>query len=301
MNQLFWIKCTITVLSIICLLFMIWQYSKQSTSPSIQKIHHKLAISGIFAFFMDTIGIGSFASNIALAKWFKTFDDAALPGIVNGAQIIPGSVEAFFFLTIIQVDMLTLGILLLGACIGGIIGPIIVNRCNTQSIRLTMGVAFPVIIFLLIANIFHLLPIGGNATSLEGNHLIYGFIGMLLAGSLGAAGVGLFAVVQAILFCLGMSPVVAFPIMTAAGALQQPLTTIVMVYHRKVLIKQALVIGLYGLIGVMIGLPLVTYLNPTALHMLLIGILFYNTYNMWNGYRLHRSTKKPHSLLLKLN
>lgn len=292
MNQLFWMNFFIVLLTLVCVSIMLKSYFKQVQLPLSASTHKKLAFSGIVAFFMDTIGIGSFATNIAMAKWLRTFEDSALPGVVNGAQIIPGALEAFFFLTVIKVDLLTLMVLIVATCIGGIVGPIILNRCNTQSIRLTMGFAFPVIIALIFCNLFHLLPIGGNATSLVGTQLIYGFIGMFIAGSLGAAGVGLFALVQAILFCLGMSPLVAFPIMTAAGALQQPLTTMVMVYHRKVLIKQALIIGVYGVIGVLIALPIITYINHTALRILLIGILSFNTFNMWSSYYKHRSASQ---------
>lgn len=268
------------LLSGICVVVMGYQYLV-TNQTSLSKIEYlKLAFSGIIAFVADTIGVGSFAVNIALAKLFKTFSDEELPAMVNGAQIIPGTLESLFFMQIINVDPITLITLVAGTCIGGLVGGNIVCRLSKQAIRLTMIFCFGLIIALLISNEMHWLPVGGDLTLLSGSRLWIGFMAMIICGGLTSAGIGLFALVQGVLFLLNVSPVVAFPIMTTAGAMQQPLTTLIFLKQRKVPIKKTLVISLSGCFGVLLILPVFKYFSAKCLHMLLIAILVYNIFSI---------------------
>ncbi|WP_052251911.1 hypothetical protein [Allofrancisella guangzhouensis] len=243
-----------------------------------------LASSGVTAFLADTVGVGSFAVNIAIAKTFKLVRDAELPGFVNGAQVIPGAIEAMFFLGVLHVDVVTLVVLVLGTTLGGFIGGIFASKIKTSTIRLIMIFAFTLVIFLLLGKLLGFLPIGGSLMKLTGIKLVLGFIGMFAAGFLVCFGVGLFALVQAILFLLGMSPLVAFPIMTTAGAIQQPVTTFAFTMNNAIPLKKALIVGIFGVIGVFIGFHVVTALSIEQLQWLLVVVIAYNTINLLNSY-----------------
>lgn len=295
MTQRLIIESLILLLSLTCVLFMFKNMLTQATSPLTHQERFHLITSGVIAFFMDTIGVGSFACNIALAKYFRTFRDEELPAMVNGAQVIPGVIGALFFLGLIQIDGLTLSVMILGTCLGGVFGASIISKLNPQAIRLLMLITFPVVIFLILSNQFHWLPVGGEKIALQGHELILGFIGLFIAGTLTSAGVGLFAMVQAILFCLGMSPLVAFPIMTAAGALQQPLSTGIFVFQNKVPLKKTMYISIAGIAGVLLAIPVITHLNVTKLHFLLVGVLSYNTVMMGQGFfNLQKARRLTH-------
>ena len=96
----------------------------------------KLSLSGIVAFIADTLGIGSFAVNVALAKLLKTFKDVELPAVSNGAQVLPGALASIFFMQWVAVDLFTLITLTFGACLGGFIGGGIASRLSKQNIHL---------------------------------------------------------------------------------------------------------------------------------------------------------------------
>lgn len=200
-------------------------------------------------------------------------------------------ISALFFLGLVQVDGLTLTVMIVGTCLGGVLGASIISKLNPQTIRLIMLITFSSVIFLILSNHFQWFPIGGNKMSLEGHELILGFIGLFIAGTLTSSSVGLFAMVQAILFCLGMSPLVAFPIMTAAGALQQTLSTAIIVFQNKVPLKKTLYVSIAGVAGVFLAIPVITHLNATNLHFLLIGVLSYNTFMMGSGFFKHYKMK----------
>ena len=95
---------------------------------------------------------------------------------------------------------------------------------------------------------------------------------------------GLFAIVQGILFLLNMSPIVAFPIMMVAGAMQQPLTTMMFLKQGRVPIKKTLALTIGGCVGVLIILPVFKYITISWLHYLLLSILIFNIVSIGRAY-----------------
>ena len=140
----------------------------------------KLTFSGILAFIADTIGIGSFAVNVALAKLLGTFPDDELPAVNNGAQVIPGTFESLFFMQLVDVDLTTLVTLVAGTCVGGFIGGAVVTHLSKQAIRLAMIYCFSGIIILLVCHQLHLMPIGGDLAELHSWKLIIGFFALMI-------------------------------------------------------------------------------------------------------------------------
>lgn len=282
---------SILALSSFCIGAMLLQFRRQPVESLSLVMYIKLVVSGIISFIGDALGLGSFAVNIAMAKLLGTFNDEELPAVSNGAQVIPGTLESFFFMQLISVDLTTMVTLVLGTCIGGIVGGNVVSRLSKQAIRLAMMACFSLILLLLICHQFHLLPVGGEATSLQSWKLLIGFFAMVVCGALTSVGVGLFVMVQGVLFLLNVSPLVAFPIMTTAGALQQPLTTLVFLKHGKIPLKKTLILSVSGCVGVLMILPVFTHITVTWLHSLLMLILFYNLASMTRAYLQARTAQ----------
>ncbi|MBA2710920.1 MAG: TSUP family transporter [Tatlockia sp.] len=274
----------ILILSLICVIAMFYRLRQQPAVRLSIGDYLKLGFSGIVAFIADTIGIGSFAVNVALAKLLNTFPDDELPAVNNGAQVIPGTIESLFFMQLVDVDLTTLLTLVAGTCIGGLIGGAVVTHLSKQAIRLAMMYCFSGIIILLVCNQFNIMPVGGDLVALHSWKLMVGFFALMVCGALTSVGIGLFAMVQGVLFLLNVSPVVAFPIMTTAGAMQQPLTTLVFVQQNKIPLKKTLILSFAGCLGVLITLPLFTQLTVSWLHSLLICILIYNLFAISRTY-----------------
>jgi len=267
--------CTV-LLTLFCVGVMIYKLKRQPAVHVSAMDYCKLIGSGMVAFIADTIGMGSFAVNIFMAELLGTFHDEELPAMNNGAQVIPGVIESLFFMQTIDVDLTTLITLIAGTCLGGVIGGSVVSRLSKQAIRLAMICCFTLIIGLLLCRQLHLFPIGGDLTALHSWKLVLGFGGTMLCGMLTSVGIGLFVMVQAVLFLLGVSPLVAFPIMTTAGAMQQPLTTLAFLQKDKIPLKKTLILSLGGCVGVFIALLIFKHLTITWLHSLLILIVTYN-------------------------
>lgn len=274
----------IVLLSLFCVVVMLYKLKKQPAVSLSAMDYCKLFGSGVVAFISDALGMGSFAVNIALAELLGTFHDEELPAMNNGAQVIPGVFESIFFMQLIDVDLTTLITLVAGTCLGGLIGGNVVSRLGKQSIRLAMMCCFTLIIALLLCRQFHIFPIGGELIALHSGKLVMGFVGMVVCGMLTSVGIGLFVMVQAVLFLLGVSPMVAFPIMTTAGAMQQPLTTLAFLKHDKIPLKKTLILSLGGCVGVFLALILFNHLTISWLHSLLILIITYNLFAISRTY-----------------
>lgn len=273
---IYFITLGILILSLFCVAVMIMKLRQGPSTPLSFVQYIKLFFSGIIAFIADTLGVGSFAVNVALAKLLGTFHDDELPAVNNGAQVIPGTIESLFFMHLVDVDLTTLLTLVAGTCVGGLLGGVVVSQLSKQAIRLAMICSFSLIIVLLVSHQFHWLPVGGDLTELHSWKLVIGFFALVICGALTSVGVGLFVMVQGVLFVMNISPVVAFPIMTTAGAMQQPLTTLVFLQQNKIPLKKTLILSVSGCLGVLITIPVFTQLTITWLHLLLLCILVYN-------------------------
>lgn len=289
---IFFITLSILILSLICGAVMVFKLIRQPSEPISLSQYFKLGISGIIAFIADTLGVGSFAVNVALAKVMGTFRDDEMPAVNNGAQVVPGAIESLFFMSLIDVDLTTLLTLVAGTCVGGLLGGFVVSHLSKQAIRLSMICCFALIIILLVSHQFRLLPVGGELTELQSWKLIIGFLAMIVCGALTSVGIGLFVMVQAVLFLMNISPVVAFPIMTTAGAMQQPLTTLVFLKHDKIPLKKTMILSFSGCIGVLITIPLFMQLTISWLHSLLLFILIFNFFAVSHTYFRSRTSKK---------
>lgn len=280
---------TFLILTFICFAGIVYSLKYQKSSQLSWSTCSKLFGSGVLAFMADTLGIGSFIVNTALAKILGTAHDDEIPAVNNGAQVLPGALSALFFITYVDVDVLTLYTLVFGACIGGIIGGIVISRLNKQSICLMMVACFTLIALLLIFRKLGILSMNGAELSLTSWKLIVGFLGMILSGILSSTGAGLFAIVQGVLFLLGMSPIVAFPIMMVAGAMQQPLTTMMFLRQGRIPIKKTLILTAGGCLGVLLILPIFKHITVSWLHYLLLGILIFNIVSIGRAYLKNRN------------
>src|SRR5215472_6722009 len=73
---------------------------------------------GFVTNFFDTLGIGSFAPTTSLFKFFKLVPDEKIPGTLNVGHTPPTIVEALAFIAIINVDPMTLAVLIFSAVVG---------------------------------------------------------------------------------------------------------------------------------------------------------------------------------------
>ena len=85
-------------------------------------------IIGFFANFFDTLGIGSFAPSSAGFKLTKSVDDILVPGTLNVGDTVPVCVEAFLFFGFVEMDILTLVLMIVVSILGSFVMADVVSK-----------------------------------------------------------------------------------------------------------------------------------------------------------------------------
>lgn len=222
---------------------------------------------GALANFFDTLGIGSYATSTTAFKFTKSCPDDLIPGTLNCAYCIPVVVEAVVFMGRVEVDSITLVTMIVAAVLGAVIGAKLVSKWNINMIRYALGTAMIVLAFVMFCKNAGLGPFGaiGTATGLTGVKLVVGIVGNFFLGAFMIIGLGLYNPCMALVFALGMSPAVVFPIMMGSCAFLMPAAGIEFVKEGKYNRGSALTLTLSGIVGVLIACYIITSLPLTVL------------------------------------
>lgn len=235
----------------------------------------KTGVIGFVVNFFDVLGIGAFAPQTALLKFTKQTEDRVLPGTLNVANTLPVLIQAIIFITVIEVEPVTLVSMLVAAAAGAVLGAGIVSRLSEQKIRLTMGVALLVTAFFMLAGQLQWIQGGGTAIGLFNVKLVTAVAVNFVLGALMTAGIGLYAPCMALVFALGLSPQVAFPIMMGSCAFLMPPASVRFIKEGAYNRKAALAMALPGMIAVLIAAFIVKSLPLDTLRWLVIGVILY--------------------------
>ena len=256
----------------------------------------KAGFVGFITNFFDTLGIGSFAPTVALNKFTKLeVKDRELPGLLNVADTLPVMLEAVIFTTVIEVEPLTLISMLAAAALGSYLGAGVIAKMDEVKIQKVMGVALLITAILMICKQLGLIQGGGDAIGLSGIKLIVAVVGNFIFGALMSAGIGLYAPCMALVYFLGMSPQVAFPIMMGSCATLMPVGSIKFIKEGAYPRKAALIVALSGAVGVFVAAYLVKSLPMDILTWLVIAVIFYTSASMLVA--ANKSSKKVNEKL----
>jgi len=249
----------------------------------------KTAIIGFVVNFFDTLGIGSFAPQTALLKFTKQTEDRLLPGTLNVSNTIPVLIQALIFIKIVEVEAITLIAMLISATAGAVLGAGIVSKLSVRKIQLTMGFALLVTAFFMLSGQMDWIQGGGEAIGLTGWKLAVAVGANFILGAFMTAGIGMYAPCMALIYGLGMSPLVAFPIMMGSCAFLMPPASVKFIkkgaYNRKASI--AMIIP--GAIAVLIAAFLVKSLPLETLRWVVIVVILYTSFVMLRSAKLGKS------------
>jgi len=230
--------------------------------------------------FLDTLGIGSFATTTALFRFFKMVPDRIIPGTLNSGHTLPTVVQAFFYISVIPVDVVTLVSMIAAAVAGAYLGAGIVARWSKRKVQIGMGAALlAAAIFFTMRNL-GLFPAGSAEIGVTGVKLVIAIAGNFLLGALMSLGIGLYAPCMILVSLLGMSETTAFPIMMGSCAFLMPVGSLKFIKERAYSLRVALGLALGGIPGVIIAAKIVKSLNLVTVRWLVIFVVLYTAITM---------------------
>lgn len=237
----------------------------------------KTSIIGFVVNFFDVLGIGAFAPQTALLKFTKQTKDKHIPGTMNVANTLPVLFQALIFITIIEVEPITLVLMFISAALGAVLGAGVVAKMSEKKIRLVMGFALLVTAFFMLATNMEWIQGGGNAIGLTGAKLAIAVGVNFVLGALMTAGIGLYAPCMALVFALGMSPQVAFPIMMGSCAFLMPPASVRFIREKAYNRKAAVAMAIPGIVAVGIAAFMVKSLPLDVLRWVVIAVILYTS------------------------
>src|SRR5687768_16207677 len=116
------------------------QRAEQRDNSAIAPQPATLGISFIANFF-DTLGIGSYATTTSMFRAWNVVRDEKIPGTLNVGYVVPTTVQAAIYITIVEVEFLTLVAIIGAAVAGAWLGAGIVAGLRRRQVQIGMGFA----------------------------------------------------------------------------------------------------------------------------------------------------------------
>ena len=253
----------------------------------------RLCGTGFVTNLLDTLGIGSFAQQTALFKFFKMVDDRIIPGTMNVGNTLPTVAQAFIFMSVVDVQPLTLVSMAVAAPVGAVLGAGVVAKMSRRRIQLGMGFGLLAIALIILAGLFRWFPLGGVATGLTGGKLAVAVTTSFVFGALQTIGVGFYAPCMATVYALGMDPKTAFPIMMTATAMLMAAGSARFVKENAYDRKTAVALTVFGVLGVLVAAFVVKSMPLTVMKWIVLGVVLYTSVWMFISGASSEATPDP--------
>lgn len=234
----------------------------------------QLAI-GFVTDFLDTLGIGSFATTTAAYKLFKVVPDERLVGTMIVGHSVPVVVQALIFVAAVQVDPVVLALLIAVSVLGGWVGAGISSRLPVRPIQITISIGLIAAALFMMMSQLGLFPPAGTALTLTSGKLMLALVINFMLGILLMLGIGNYAPSLILFSLLGMDPRAAFPIMMGSGALMAMAGGFRFIQHAKFDTKASLGLTLGGIPGVLVAGLLVKSLPLSVLRWMVVVVVIY--------------------------
>lgn len=279
-----------------------WWMLAQKSRPAVpgEKGHtwYHSVVAFVMCFF-DTLGIGNFATTTSAFKFRSSIPDEKIPGTLNIGYALPTVAQAFIYISIVQVDVITLTLMIIASVAGAWLGAGVVAKWPRRKIQIGMGCcllgASTLLLMQIIAtqprvgeflttNFSFLQPAvasitalykGGEALALQGIWLGLGLAGNFFLGALMTLGIGLYAPCLILISLLGMSPAAAFPIMMGSCAFLMPIGGIRFVKAGSYAPWTSVIMAVAGIPATLIAAFWVVSMNVDKLRWLVLFVVLY--------------------------
>jgi uncharacterized membrane protein YfcA len=230
--------------------------------------------------FLDTLGIGSFATTTALFRFFKMVPDRIIPGTLNTGHTLPTVTQAFIYTSVIPVDVLTLVSMIAAAVLGAWLGAGVVAKWSKRKVQIGMGMALLAAATFFVMKQLGLFPQGSDAIGVEGAKLAIAVAGNFALGALMTLGIGLYAPCMILVSLLGMSERTAFPIMMGSCAFLMPVGSLKFIKERSYSLRNAIGLALGGIPAVFYAAYKVRSMDLHTVRWLVIVVVLYTAITM---------------------
>ncbi len=249
-----------------------------------------LGISFIANFF-DTLGIGSYATTTSMFRFWNVVRDEKIPGTLNVGYVLPTIVQAVIYITIVEVEFVTLIAIIAAAAAGAWLGAGIVAGLPRRQVQIGMGFALLGAATLMLLSLTGIGPEPGLALGVSGIKLGIAIVISAFLGALMMLGIGYYAPCLIMISLLGMNPTAAFPIMMGACAFLMPVGSLQFIRKQSYDLRAAIGLMLGGPLAVLIAAFIVKSLPLDYVRWGVVVVVIYTAIGMLRTAAKERAAK----------
>jgi uncharacterized membrane protein YfcA len=280
-------------------LWFIWAWWRlarrgRGIDPSDPALHNKWfhSLVGFAMNFLDTLGIGSFATSTSAFKFRSSVDDKVIPGTLNVGYALPTITQAFIYIVIVQVEIWTLILMITASILGAWLGAGVIAKWPRRKVQIGMGCALLAAAALMLRAQFAGQADDSGTLGLSGILLALGLMGNFGLGALMSLGIGLYAPCLILISLLGMNPRAGFPIMMGSCAFLMPIGGLRFIKEGSYSLPAAVVMTISGIPAVLIAAYIVRSLPLTYVRWLVVVVVLYAAVMMLRSAR-SKTTAQP--------
>jgi uncharacterized membrane protein YfcA len=237
-------------------------------------------VAAFIANFFDTLGIGSYATTTSMSKLWNIMPDEKIPGTLNVGYVMSTVVQAVIFMTIVEVEFVTLISIIGAAVVGAFMGAGVVAGLSRRQVQIGMGLALLAASTLMVMSMSGQGPAPGVALGLSGVKLGIAIAISTVLGALMMLGIGFYAPCLIMISLLGMDPLASYPIMMGACAFLMPSGSIQFIRKGSYHLRTAIAFLIAGPLAVLLAAPLVGAIPLFYLRVLVLVVVFYTAVRM---------------------
>ncbi len=234
----------------------------------------QLAIGFVTDFF-DTLGVGSFATTTTAYKLLRIVPDERVVGTILVGHSPPVVVQAFIFMTVVQVDPVVLAALIAVSVLGSWMGARVATKLPRRPIQIGIGIGLFAAAFFMLMSQLGMFPGAGTALTLTSWKLAIALAANFVLGALLMLGIGSYAPSLILFSLLGMDPRAAFPIMMTSGGMMAMVGGLQFIRAGRFDSRAALGLTLGGIPGVLVAGLLVQSLPLSVLRWMVVLVVVY--------------------------
>jgi uncharacterized membrane protein YfcA len=246
--------------------------------------------TGVVTDFLDTLGIGSFATTTTIWRAMNYVRDEKIPGTLNVGHTLPTIMEAIVFTALFRtaIDPITLVELILAAIAGAWVGARVFGKWSRPKIQVGMGLMLLAAVGIMVYRQMLGDPPGGDLTTLHGLRLVLGLGGNFVLGMLMTLGIGLYAPCMILIASLGMNITAAFPVMMGSCAFLMPIASGNFIKLKAADMRAAFGLLIGGIPGVLVAGYIVKSLPLSVLKWVVMVVVCYTAISMLLSARRER-------------
>ena len=237
--------------------------------------------------FLDTLGIGSFATTTVILRLFHLVDDEDIPGTLNVGLAIPTLTECVIFIILLGglIDVPTILSMVIAGGLGAWFGTGVVVNWPRRTMQRAMAVALVITAGFMALRMVANLNLGTGSIGFTGMALVIAILGSVVIGSLTSLGIGNYAPTMAMTYMLGMNAKAVFPIMAASASLILPAAAVRFYRSGRFDRRAAAGLAIGGIPGVLVAAFVITELPLVVMKWVVVGVLLYAAATLWMSSR----------------